>query len=237
MTTANTNKSTLFERMNSGFKEPARHFEKKLLPVHQIIRNDSTEGRNYTLPDGTVYPSVTTLLKKLPSPGLDAWRNRVGAVEAEHIKNVAAKRGSKLHEMVEIYLGGQPDATKGHMPINVAMFRSLKPLLDKIDLIYGIELPLYSHQIKSAGACDIFTKYSGKNSIIDIKNAKNPKTEDYILGYFLQTTAYSIMIEELYQMPVENIVILVAVENGETQCFIKNPNDYKDQVFDLFLKG
>lgn len=180
-----------------------------------------------------MYPSVTSVLKRLPQPGLDVWKNRVGAIEAERIKNSAATRGSHLHHMVENYLNGLPDVTKGHMPINVAMFRSLKSLLDKIDIIYGIELPLISHNLKVAGACDLFAKYEGIDSIIDIKNAKNPKTEEYILNYFLQTAMYSFMIEEMYLVPIKQIVILVAVESGETQVFIKNPWEYMPQVFKL----
>ena len=226
---------SFFEKMNSGFREPAKHFKTSLLDVQSIVRNDG-EQRTYTLPTGEIYPSVTTVLKKLPSDGLDAWVKRVGKIEAERIKLTAARRGTNLHAMVEAYLGGLPNASQGHMPINVSMFRSLKPHLDNIEEIYGIEMPLYSHRLKAAGATDLFAKYSGKNCIIDIKNAINPKTEDFILNYFLQTTAYSVMIEEMYNISVDAIVILVAIESGETQVFMKDPRDYMDQVFELFGK-
>lgn len=238
MTIVNSNKSTLFEKMNSGFKEEARTFKHSPLTAFELKRNDSPEGRTYTVLDtDEVFPSVTTVLSRIPNAGLDVWRKRVGAAEAKRIASVSAARGSRIHEMVESYLGGSSQPTRGHMPINVNMFRSLRPHLDNIDEIYGIEFPLYSRQLRAAGTCDLFAKYSGKKSIIDIKTSKSEKEESYILNYFFQTTAYYVMIKELYGIDVEQIVILIAIESGETQVFIKDPREYQEQVFDLFQKG
>ena len=56
-------------------------------------------------------PSVTSILQATQSEekkaSLANWRARVGAVEANRIKNEASSRGTSMHSLLEKYLLGQ----------------------------------------------------------------------------------------------------------------------------------
>ena len=50
----------------------------------------------------------------------------------------------------------------------------------------------------------------------------------------MQETAYAMMFEERYQVPVERIVTIVSVEEtGQAQLFIENPSNWIDQLLGL----
>jgi hypothetical protein len=68
-----------------------------------IIQHNTSKGRFYETPHG-LFPSVTTVLSSLPSPELDAWRERVGREQADLISKRATDRGSRLHAYCESIL-------------------------------------------------------------------------------------------------------------------------------------
>ena len=51
--------------------------------------------------------------------------------------------------------------------------------------------------------------------------------------WFLQMTAYAIMVEELTGTPIEEITALVSLENGSFQIFTANPLDYVEELYKL----
>jgi hypothetical protein len=61
------------------------------------------------VPDGTVLPSVTTVLSSMAPVGkimaLINWRKRVGAEEANRRTRLAANRGTWLHGVLEDWFG------------------------------------------------------------------------------------------------------------------------------------
>lgn len=204
----------------------------------QSVELDSTttdSGRHYITPEGNVYPSVTTVLGSLDKQGIKDWVNRVGEETANKIKTQASTRGTNVHNICEKYLLNEEGYLQGHMPANTSLFKQIQPYLDKyVDKIYGIEIPLYSNELKTAGRCDLFCRMHGVRTIADFKTSTNPKKEEWIENYFLQTAAYSMMIEEMYDMRVHYTCVIIAVENGELQTFIRNPDDYKEKVRELF---
>ena len=108
------------------------------------------------------------------------------------------------------------------------MFVNIRPYLDThIGDIYGIEQPLFSDRLKIAGRCDCIGMWDGVLSIIDWKTSSRLKDKNHIENYFMQATAYSEMFEERTNMPIEQLVIAIAVE-GETlpQIFIEKKQDY-----------
>jgi hypothetical protein len=74
--------------------------------IRSLINNE----RHYDIGE-TKLPSVTTILQATQTEEkkaiLENWKNRVGADNAENIKNVAANRGSIMHRILEGYLLGQ----------------------------------------------------------------------------------------------------------------------------------
>ena len=79
-----------------------RHVEHTDIPE---IRRVTVDGkRRYETPTG-VYTSITTLLHSLPpSPGLMEWKERVGEAVANYAMSSGARRGTKLHRVIESYL-------------------------------------------------------------------------------------------------------------------------------------
>jgi hypothetical protein len=206
--------------------------ELTLPKLKQVEKNGK---RFYETPEGNHYPSVTTLLDSLPKDALDAWIKRVGEVQAKKIGTQSANRGEGLHRLSEKYLKNDPFYSKGSMPMDQYLFGSIRKYLDSnIQLIYGSEVTLYSNQLQVAGTTDLAAKYNEINSIIDFKTSLRNKKEEWIDSYFIQATAYSIMIEEQCDLKFPQIVLIIAVEHEEPQIFIRDKNKYVEEVFRLF---
>ena len=180
--------------------------------------------RYYTLEDGTRLPSVTTVLGAQKKQGIMEWRKRVGEVEANRISKQATGRGTNVHTLCERYLNNE--SLGAVMPDAVEMFRSLKPLLNRIDNIHYQECALWSKQLGMAGRVDCIGEFDGKLSVIDFKTSKRIKHISHIEDYFWQTTAYGIMYEELIGKPIDNLVIIMAVEDEQPLLFQQKTADH-----------
>lgn len=184
--------------------------------------------RYYMLPDGTKLPSVTTVVGARKKQAIIEWRNRVGEEEANRISKQATSRGTNVHTICEAYLNNQQDYMKGVMPDAVEYFLSIKPYLNKINNIHYQEQALWSTKVGMAGRVDCIAEYEGKLSIIDFKTASRAKKRNDILDYFWQTTAYSLMYEELIGAPIDNLVIIMAVKDSPPIIFKEKTEDHID---------
>jgi genome maintenance exonuclease 1 len=180
--------------------------------------------RYYTLEDGTRLPSVTTVLGAQKKQGIMEWRKRVGETEANRISKQATGRGTNVHTLCERYLNN--DLLGDIMPDAKEMFISLKPLLNRINNIHYQECALWSKQLGMAGRVDCIGEFDNELSVIDFKTSKKIKTEAHIEDYFWQTTAYGIMYEEMIGRPIDNIVIIMAVENEQPLLFKQKTADH-----------
>lgn len=204
----------------------------EFLELESFIENDR---RYYVTPTGEKYPSVTTVLGSISDKRwLYEWRKKIGEEKANKISNYASTRGTRLHTMCEKYMLNHEDFAEKQMPLTIEMFKSIQKYIDKVDMVYGNEIPLYSHELKTAGRTDLFCRINGKNVILDFKSSSKQKSEEDIENYFLQATTYCLMIEELKQIEVPKIVILIAVEGDSPQFFIKSTSLYKDKVKSIF---
>ena len=184
--------------------------------------------RQYLTPEGNSYPSITTILSSKGNPAIEAWKKRVGEEEAARISKIAIIIGNTLHDNSEKYL--KNEMTKEHISnlstMDKWMFKSFKTLLDRIDNVIALESALYSDNLKIAGRVDCIAEFDGVPSIIDFKNSKRLKKEEWIEDYFLQATFYSYAFYERTGRLIENIRILVCVRDGQIQVFEKNVKDY-----------
>ena len=214
------------------------NFTHNLLTFPKLERIDTPNGRYYRTPDGD-FKSVTNILgERLDHSALDAWKKRIGEIEAKKISQQASRRGTAIHNLAEQYLLNNKDYAKGAMPINVQTFNSIRSILDKnIGTIYGIEALLYSRLLKAAGTADLLGEYNGVNSIIDFKTSKRIKTENQIESYFIQTSAYSLMAAEHSNYNFPQIVIIMAVDNEDPLVFIKKARDYFPRVKEVFIRS
>jgi len=189
----------------------------------------SASGRVYATPTGEKYPSITTVLSSFNKKALFEWRKRVGEEEANRIAAKASRRGTKLHTVCENYLMGELSGMKMQtmMPDTKELFMQLRPYIDEnVGKVYGLEQALYSHKLRLAGRCDCIAEWDGKLSIIDYKSASREKSEEGILNYFMQCSAYAEMFEEVTGMPIDQIVVAIAVEDGLPQIFTKSKTAY-----------
>lgn len=214
----------------------SKKFKHELFEQIELKENYIDGKRHYLTPSGKSYPSVTTVISNsLDKKGLNEWRAKVGNEEADKITKAAASRGTKVHKLCEDYVLNKDDFLKGAMPSSISLFKQIQPYLDNyLTKVYGIEIPLYSDFLQTAGRCDLVCRMHDCYAIVDYKTSSKPKKEEWIEGYFLQLTAYAMMVEEMYKVNIPYIIVLVAVEDDNLQYFVKNPNHYKDKVTEIF---
>ena len=195
--------------------------DKSKLPV---TKGKKIDGFRFYDIDGKAYPSITTVLGIQKKEQLQDWRNKIGEDVANWEMGRAARRGKATHTLIEQYLKGLTPSERGVLPLG--LFRLIKPYVDHIDNIHCLETIMYSKQLTIAGQVDCIAEYNGKLSVIDFKTANKERQESWIENYFMQTTAYAQMYEEIFGKKIEQIVILLASEDGSTQSFIKETKDY-----------
>lgn len=76
-----------------------------------------------------------------------------------------------------------------------------------------------------AGRCDCIGYYDGVLSIIDYKTSRKAKNKNDIENYWIQTTFYALALEEQFGLKVEQLVILMAIEDGVNAVFIEPVRD------------
>ena len=188
-------------------------------------KENASGGRYYKTPTGSSYPSVTTVLSEYSKEGIKEWRKRIGEEAANKIMRQSSIRGSKFHSMAEDFLNNS-FSFDNYGLLETELFKVAIPELEKIDNIRAQEVPLFSHHLRMAGRVDCVAEYQGKLSIIDFKTARAEKSRDHILNYFMQATAYAIMFEERTKIPVSNLVLIIAVEDGFAQIMNGKRDDY-----------
>ena len=180
------------------------------------LKRVEIDGTRFYETESGNYPSVTTITGQLGKEAIMAWRKRVGDEEANRVSSRASGRGTRIHQLCEDYITqGKAEPSM----FDAEMFNSIKHLLDDIDNIHALESPLYSHHLKVAGTVDCIGEYKGKLSVIDFKTSSRAKLKEDISGYFMQVSAYAVAFEELTGIPVNRLVIIMAVDNDEPIVF------------------
>ena len=163
------------------------------------------------------------------------WRERVGEKEANKITKRATKRGTSFHQHVEDYLRKEKDFIEFDNILQEQMFKTVQPVLDDIVPI-ALEAPLYSHELQMAGRVDCIGVAHDQLAIIDFKSSSKPKQEYMAKPWYLQMTAYAIMVEELTGEPIKEICAIVAVEGLNTfQLFVSDPTKHVDELYGCLL--
>lgn len=207
-----------------------RTFEHEGITLPELVAETLETGRTYMTPEGAYYPSITTVLSINSKEGIAKWRARVGEEEANRISRIASERGTRVHEMCEDYINNH--YANGKEVPNVANdrenFLKIKRILDEnVGKVYALEVPLYSDTMEIAGRTDLIAEWKGLGpAVIDFKTASKPKEERYIGNYFEQGSGYCEMWDERIGWPIDNIVIVIAVDNNPAQVFIKKRDDY-----------
>jgi len=213
-------------------------FTHDLIKLNELSVKTEEGKRLYQTPQGKSYPSVTTVTGILSKDDIQAWRQRIGEEKADQITRAATSRGNEVHKLAELYLRNElfSQSTLFDEPKtnNYKMFEALSSVLDnKVGIVRAIEAPLYSDVLRVGGRVDLVAEWDNELAVIDFKTSSKPKKEHWIDNYFMQSSAYAFMFEELTKISINKIVIAIALENLGTQIFIKNANDYIQQFIDL----
>lgn len=199
--------------------------DKEIPKLTQVNENGT---RYYVTMEGNKYPSITTVLSAYNQKAIYEWRQRVGEEEANRISKQASGRGTRIHTLCENYLNNEKPEFKN--PLDIEMFDSFKPVLHRINNIYAQEIRMYSDHLRIAGTVDCVAEFDGKLSVIDFKTARKPKREEDIENYFMQATAYAIMFEERFGIPVGRTVIAIAVDDETPQVFVNRRDGYVERL-------
>lgn len=190
----------------------------------------SSDGRYYLTPEGKRYPSASSITKILSREAIEAWRKRVGAVEADRKTKRGGDRGTAVHLLAEQYLQGtlSQETRLAAMPTILELFLQLKQRYDTfITGIHCIEQALYSDRLRIAGRTDGIVIWDGVLAVLDHKTSGYAKPEAWITNYFVQATAYAEMYEERTGIPVQKLVIAMAVEDSlHPTIYVKDKAEY-----------
>lgn len=199
------------------------------ITVQQAELDDSGGAHHYSTPTHHRYPSVTMMVSRTKlekdKQQLKKWRDEQGEKLADYILTESSIIGRESHELNENYLN-MIDKNDDFRLISHAHFKNFRSFLNKIDNIHGIELRLFSDKFKLGGTADCIAEYNGVLSVIDYKTKRTPQKGEWLTDYFIQTTAYAKMYEELTSHKVKQLVILVSSEKNTKQEFIKKVDDY-----------
>jgi genome maintenance exonuclease 1 len=202
------------------------------LGYNDLSAKTTKKGRQYVDPDGNTYPSITTVLSILSEDSIRAWRARVGEEKANQISRVASTRGTTVHNIIEKYVANDPEYIKGEMPHNVQTFKDVQKVIDKgVTKVYQQEAPLYSKHLGVAGRVDCVGQWNGKDSIIDWKTSRKFKKKEWISSYFMQCAAYAIMWEERTGMPIKQLVVCIAGDEG-SQVFVEDRDNWTEKLIE-----
>lgn len=198
--------------------------------MKKLIRiDDYPGGRHYKTPEGNIYPSVTTFLSSFPKPALEAWKERLGEVEADLIARRAARVGTDLHNSLEEYLVKKPISSKS--PIIRDLIKQATPILDQVSSIEHIEHQMYSDELRLAGTADLICNWRGLPMVIDYKTSFYQKSNDRLFDYFIQSTAYAIMCNEHKYKHFG--LILLAESEVKARFVVREVAKYKQQLLDM----
>ena len=213
-------------------------FKHRMFPELEVEVVTTPKGRYYKIHEGTLLPSVTTILGRMISKdGLAAWRKRIGNPEADRISSVAIQRGSAIHDAAEKLVLNEE--TPELFFAEQATFQSLKSILEKnLGTIFGVEMPLYSRALYTAGRADLVAEWGDRRipSIIDYKTSRSIKQEKDIKNYFLQATCYAFLASSIYGIAFHQVVIILLPLYEKPVIFIKDVKEYFEEMVDLFMK-
>ena len=194
----------------------------------EILKGD----RHYDVNDEKL-PSVTTILQATQdaekAESLKRWTQKVGQVEADRIKNTAAKRGTAMHSYLETYLQG--GKVLDLRDVGREASSMAETIIDKgfndIEEIWGSEVTLYYPNLY-AGATDLCGIYQGRESIVDFKSSNKPKKVEWITDYKLQMVAYAMAHNCVYGTDIDQGVILMCTPDNFFQKFTINGREFRE---------
>ena len=206
-------------------------------PFDFELKTENINGKRvYETPNGDKYISITSLLSNLSKASIQKWRKRVGESAANKISTQASRRGTSVHNICESYIQNEDRYLEDELPNVVEMFQSIEPLLNRIDNIHVVEGSMWSDHLKLAGRTDLIAEFDGRLSAIDYKTSNKKKTWEMCNQYFMQGAFYAIAYEERTGIPVDTVVIIMAVQEEQPLLFIEKRDEWIKPLKEVIYK-
>jgi genome maintenance exonuclease 1 len=222
----------------------ARHyFTRKTLPPHEpytLTKLDTETGRYYERHDGKLFPSVTTVLDRAKDKrSLEKWRKEVGEEKASRVTTQAQNRGTQVHSIFEDYVLNMDNYDEDVMPSALENFLRIQALLDQnLSAVYDSEIALYSDFYNTAGSADLVAEWCGTPTILDLKTCRKLKSREHYDGYFIQVTAYALMLNEILgnNLFIPQVALIMLPDDGRPEVWESHIGDYAAKVYDIFVR-
>lgn len=205
-----------------------------------------------------VFPSITTVLGETSDKsGLEKWKKRVGEAEAKRIGELSMNRGTVMHRLVELYKATEGNKTErldalrevastdeetnqyskeenGALWLEegwkmfMKFYFNSSQYFDRVAKVIAAESFLWS-KVGYAGTVDNVSEMTdGRTLVIDYKNSRRPKREDWVQDYFVQGSAYFIAHWERTGQKPDGVEIWIANEEQSIpQTFSLTISDVK----------
>ena len=144
----------------------------------------------------------------------------MGESQAEVIKNLASKRGTSMHKFIEAFIlqQGYEDLTSLGQQAKKMAGKVIEKGLTPIEEYYGSEVTLYYPGLY-AGTTDLICKHNDMDTIVDFKQANQPKRKEWIDDYYMQIAAYAMAHDYIYGSNIEQGIIMVCTPDLYLQEF------------------
>ena len=144
----------------------------------------------------------------------------MGESQAEAIKNLASKRGTSMHKFIEAFIlqQGYEDLTSLGQQAKTMAAKVIEKGLTPIDEYYGSEVTLYYPGLY-AGTTDLVCKHNEMDTIVDFKQANQPKRKEWIDDYYMQIAAYAMAHDYIHGSSIEQGIIMVCTPDLYLQEF------------------
>lgn len=195
---------------------------------YKELQTEQFKGMRFYHTGSGPLPSITTILgttqPEQAVKALENWRTSLGPEKAAAHSKKATDRGTDVHLLAERYLKKEdPFALIHGQPVAdsvKAAFNALRLKLDKIDEVWGQEVPLVSQFYGVAGRCDLIGTFKSVPSIVDFKTAGRVKSRKDVGDYELQLVFYGDAHNEMYGTDIQQGIILMIAETGFPMEFV-----------------
>jgi ATP-dependent exoDNAse (exonuclease V) beta subunit len=197
------------------------------------------DGKRVYNINGEDLPSVTTILQATETEEkkkiLEQWKQRVGAENADRIRDQAANRGSVLHRIVENYITDTKhlDLTDlGQEAHKMADILIQSAIDERLSEVWGVE-PYLAYQGLFAGQTDLIGIHDGKITVCDHKNSNKPKKKEWLHdSYRIQLAAYALAFEDMFGEHIPRGVNFIITKDLYYQEFSWEGEEFKRAKYD-----
>jgi len=203
----------------------------------QLITNHVSQGASYHAPyylaDGSIVPSVTTVLGILDKPRLPYWAWNLGmqGLDFRDVRDAAARVGTIAHHLIACHLKGEKANISEFSPDEVDKAETcLEKYLhwEKENTLTPvmIEEPLVSELYRYGGTPDLLAEIDGEFVLLDWKSGNG------IYGsYFYQLAAYRQLFTEQGWPIAGARIVRLSPDDSEVEVAIALNLDRDWQIF------